>query len=167
MNQLIKSWITKLELQSHPEGGYFKETYRSDEIAIEDAAKLGFKGNRNFCTAIYYLLEGTDFSAFHRIKSDEIWHFYTGSPLVIYMIDGAGNYSEITLGNRPQSDEYPQFTVPKNVWFAAKPVEKSSFSLVGCTVSPGFNFADFELAQKANLTNKYPDLEEIILRFCR
>lgn len=167
MNKLSNNWITKLELQPHPEGGYFKETYRSDEIAIEDVAKLGFNGNRNFCTAIYYLLEGTDFSAFHRIKSDEMWHFYAGSPLIIYMIDGAGNYREITLGNNLQSDEYLQFTVPKNVWFAAKPVEESSFSLIGCTVSPGFNFADFELAQKANFIKQYPDLKEVIMRFCR
>ena len=91
--------IKKYSLQPHPEGGWYKETYRSDEIITAAALPERFRGNRSYSTAIYFLLEQGNFSAFHRIKSDECWHFYAGDPLEVYTLDKTGSLEVITLEN--------------------------------------------------------------------
>ena len=155
-------WIKKLDLTKHPEGGWFKEVYRSEESIPKNALPLRFNGDRSFSTSIYFLLEGKEFSAFHRIKSDETWHFYTGTSLTIFMIDQKGILSQTLLGNNPENKEIFQFTVPKEYWFAAKVNDENSFALVGCTVSPGFDFADFELGKRNDLWKEYPQHGELI-----
>jgi uncharacterized protein len=156
-------WIKALELQKHPEGGWFKEVYRSEGVIPFNGQSSEFNGDRNYSTSIYYLLEGTDFSAFHKIKSDELWHFYEGnSPVEIVQIDK--NIEKERLGRAIQSNEHFQIVIPKNIWFAAHLLNKNGFALLGCTVSPGFNFEDFELADKT-LLKKYPELEKEIFPF--
>jgi len=151
-------WIEKLELQKHPEGGWYKEVYRSKDKVDTPA------GSRSEGTCIYYLLEKEDFSAFHRIRSDEIWHFYTGSSAVeILWIDGRELHTSF-LG---QGDgEHFQIVVLKNHWFAARLVNKKGFALVGCTVAPGFHFPDFELADEI-LLQEYPELRSKIKSLIR
>ena len=159
--------IEKFNLQKHPEGGYFKETYRSEKVIPEDSLPEQFEGNRNYSTGIYFLLTSDNFSAFHKINQDEMWHFYLGSPLTIHMISPDGEYSKQVLGINLEADELPQFTVPKEYWFAAEVNLLESYSFVGCTVSPGFDFKDFELAQQSALTTQFPVHKEIIKRLTR
>lgn len=163
----IKQLIQTLNLQEHPEGGYFKETYRSEGIISQSALSDEFKGDRNFCTGIYFLLTSDSFSAFHKIKQDEMWHFYEGSPLVVHMIDESGNYSSQEVGINLEEDQVPQFVVPKNVWFASEVLEPDSYSMVGCTVSPGFDFDDFELGKRNELKELFPDCKVVIERLTR
>ncbi|WP_346860248.1 cupin domain-containing protein [uncultured Draconibacterium sp.] len=153
-----KFWIDKLALQKHPEGGWFKEVYRSEDTVPEDALPGGFSGLRNFSTSIYYLLETTDFSSFHKIKSDEIWHYYTGSSAVEILWIENGKLISQKLGDGSQNDHEFQVVVPKNKWFAARLLNSKGFALVGCTVSPGFHFDDFELADKS-LLEEFPGLK--------
>ena len=157
-----ENWIEKLDLQPHPEGGYFKETYRSDMLDSFD----GIKGIRNISTGIYFLLTKGNFSAFHRIKSDEMWHFYDGSAVSIYVIEPKGNLVHIKLGIDIAKGEVPQAVVPAGCWFASH-IEEGEYSLTGCTVAPGFDFQDFELAQRAVLINRYPQHELIIEELTR
>lgn len=154
--------INNLSLLRHPEGGWYREVYRSDEHILQHALPERFSGNRCFATSIYFLLESGEFSAFHKIHSDETWHFYKGSPLSIHMLDKSGNYSHITLGD----GLHFQYTVPAGYWFAAEVQQDNSFALVGCSVSPGFDFADFELAQKSQLLQAFPKHESLITRLC-
>ncbi len=157
-----KYWIEKLSLQKHPEGGFYKEIYRSNEFISKNSLPDRFDGDRCFSTSIYFLLEKNDFSAFHRIKSEEIWHFYQGYSLTIYTIDDYGCLKSYKLGNNPENDEVFQLVIPRNTWFAAMLNKQDSFALVGCTVSPGFNFNDFELAEKELLINIFPQHKKII-----
>ena len=159
--------IHHYNLQPHPEGGWYKETYRSSEFIIADALPERFGGNRSFSTAIYFLLEQGNFSAFHRIKSDECWHFYAGDPLLIYEIDVDGKLTITTLGNDISQGQLFQYVVPANCWFASVPSPSSSFCFVGCTVAPGFDFADFELADKITLSGFYPQHTAIVQQLCR
>ncbi|MBI9037170.1 MAG: cupin domain-containing protein [Bacteroidales bacterium] len=161
MNKSANYFIEKLNLQKHPEGGYFKEIYRSKEIIKPNALPPYFDGNRNISTSIYFLLKSEDFSSFHKIKSDEIWHFYQGSPLTIFLIIN-GKIVKLLLGNNLDNGESFQQIVPKNSWFAACVNCPNSFSLIGCTVAPGFNFNDFEIAKRKELLSNYPSLHEKI-----
>ena len=155
-------YIKSLELQKHPEGGWFKEVYRSTEEIAKEHLPDRYTGTRHHSTSIYFLLTSDTFSAFHRIKSDELWHFYDGFPVTIYMIDDDGNYSEITLGRDIESGEVLQCVIPHGVWFGAKVNSHDSFCLVGCTVAPGFHFDDFELGEREELLKKFPEHKEII-----
>ena len=128
---------------------------------------VAFGGSRNISTAIYYLLEEGDFSAFHKIKSDECWHFYTGGTLLVHMIDHSGSYKVIKLGGDITDGEVFQFVVPANTWFASEPALNVAFSLVGCTVAPGFDFDDFKMAAREQLLLQYPHHADIIKRLCR
>ncbi|MFM9026674.1 MAG: cupin domain-containing protein [Bacteroidota bacterium] len=159
--------IEKFHLKPHPEGGYFIETYRSAEVIPHHALPERFEAERNFSTAIYFLLIGDEFSSFHRIAADELWHFYIGSPVEIVMIDNDGKTSQIILGQDILSGESVQFLVPAGVWFASRCMESSGFSLVGCTVAPGFDFSDFELAEKQKLIEFFPQHGKLISRFTR
>lgn len=162
-----QQYVAHLQLQPHPEGGYFKETYRSHELIQHNCLPERFTGNRSFSTAIYYLLQQGDFSAFHKIKSDECWHFYAGSCLLIHVIETIGNYYCVKLGSDIINGETFQFVVPEGAWFAAEPAANESFSLAGCTVSPGFDFEDFEMADKEQLLKEYPLHSKLIERLCR
>jgi predicted cupin superfamily sugar epimerase len=147
-------------MQPHPEGGFYKEIYRSKlDLTVPWAEK------RAASTGIVYLLENENSSAFHRIKSDELWHFYDGnSRVVIHCIAPDGSYSELKLGY--DSDALPCQIVPARTWFAAELLEKEdSFVLSGCTVSPGFSFDDFEMANPLQLIKEFPEHESIIQRF--
>ncbi len=158
-------YINKLKLNPHPEGGFFKEVYRSPEMC--EQLPLRYQGVRNFSTSIFYLLKGHQFSAFHRIKSDEIWHFYDGCPLNIYILDNERCLVTERLGRDLNNNEKLQVTVSRGQWFAAQPIEKTGFSLVGCTVAPGFDFLDFELGIRKELVRKYPEYRPIILRYTK
>ncbi len=158
-------WIQKLELQPHPEGGWFKEAYRSPERVAAEALPGRFTDKRNFSTAIYYLLEKGDFSAFHRIKSDEIWHFYDGDSLEIIEINSAGEKVTHYLGLDEENNSVPQVIISAGSWFAARPL--GSYTLVGCTVSPGFDFNDFEMASKGELLKQFPQHKGILSKLCK
>ena len=163
VNELIEAY----KMNPHPEGGYYKETYRSGETLQEECLPIRFRGERIFSTGIYYLLNGEEFSAFHRIKSDEMWHFYAGGPLNIYIIDPAGNFELVTMGQNFNNGEVFQAVVKSGYWFAAQPVNPNGFSFMGCTVAPGFDFEDFELAHADQLIESFPQHEKLIRQFCR
>ncbi len=163
----IKNIIDKLELLPHPEGGYFKETYRSDGVIDESNLDDTIEGKRNYSTGIYFLLTSETFSAFHRIKQDEMWHFYKGSTLKLHIISEKGDYSSILIGNDFDKEEVPQFTVKAKDWFAAEVIDTNSYSLVGCTVSPGFDFRDFEMPKREDLISKFPKHASIITKLTR
>ena len=163
----VQQLITLYNMLPHPEGGYYKETYRSKEAIAHNALPERFSGSRFFSTAIYFLLEQGNFSAFHKIKSDECWHFYAGQSLEVYVIHYNGELEIIKLGNDIAKDEIFQYTVPAECWFASRPVLHSSFCFVGCTVSPGFDFADFELAKANELKALYPEHAATIKSLCR
>ncbi|MDN5203898.1 cupin domain-containing protein [Fulvivirgaceae bacterium BMA10] len=155
-------WIQALDLQEHPEGGHFKEVYRSNELINEEDLPERFKGKRCFSTSVYYLLNGNEFSSFHKIKSDELWHFYAGTALTLYVIDSGGQLQKIKLGKDLANSESFQTTVQAGNWFAARVNDPESYALVGCTVAPGFDFDDFELASRKNLIATYPQHKNII-----
>lgn len=154
-------WIKKLALEKHPEGGYFKETYRSEDI-LDLGGIERYKGVRNSSTAIYYLLAGEQFSAFHQLKSDEIFHFYAGSTLLVHIINNQGEYSLSKLGQNPEQNEQLQLVIKQGCWFASQVEDVNSYSLIGCTVSPGFDFQDFLLGTKLTLIQLYPQHTTII-----
>lgn len=160
-------FIQSLALQPHPEGGYYKETYRAAGTIPGKCLPPSFGSDRSYSTAIYFLLQEGNFSAFHRINSDECWHFYEGGPLLIHVLDADGNYSYRRLGKDITKGEVFQAIVPANCWFASEPAPGSSFSLVGCTVAPGFDFADFEMAEKLALTKLFPQHAFLTERLCR
>jgi predicted cupin superfamily sugar epimerase len=163
----VQQLVQQFQLQPHPEGGYYKETYRSPDLIPHQILSRQFKGDRAYSTAIYFLLEKNTFSAFHRIESDEVWHFYYGQTLLIYVIHLNGKLEIVRLGRDIFQGEVFQYAVPANCWFAAEPAVNSDFSFVGCTVAPGFDFADFELANPDELIKIYPNHEVIIRRLCR
>jgi predicted cupin superfamily sugar epimerase len=160
-------WINRLELAPHPEGGYYRQSYRSALILESDGLPVAFAGARPSSTAIYFLLQGEDFYAFHRLRSDEMWHFYCGSPLVVEVIDPRGQLSHLHLGSDAEAGETFQGVVEAGCWFASHLLEGGSFALVGCTVSPGFDFADFEMAKRSQLETLYPEHRQLIRQFTR
>lgn len=158
--------IKRFGMQKHPEGGYFQEFYRSKEIIKAVDLPKRFASEHSFSTAIYFLLKSSQVSKFHKIKSDEIWHFCSGSPLKISIIDENGELIEKFLGNNPESNENFNIIVPANNWMGAEVCNKDSYSLVCCTVAPSFEFNDFELAKKAELLDKFPQHNLLINKLC-
>lgn len=154
-----KDIINKLKLIPHPEGGFYRETYRSNQLIITKEGQ-----NRNTSTAIYYLLENKNKSNFHRIKSDELWFFHQGQPIEIKLIQD-NKLTTIILGNDIEKGESPQTIIPENCWFASKVKNEIGFSLVSCGVAPGFDFSDFELAKRENLIQQFPHLKDVIEEF--
>ena len=163
----INRLIQQYNLKPHPEGGWYIQTYKSNELIDVSALPGRFGGDRSFSTAIYFLLAQGNFSAFHRIKSDECWHFYSGDPLLIYVIEENEELKIISLGNDPEKGQTFQYVVPANCWFASRPAPGSEYCFVGCTVSPGFEFEDFELANANELSNAHPQHKDIIRQLCR
>lgn len=150
--------IDQLGLLPHPEGGYYRETYRSKAKVSVQA------GCRDACTAIYYLLGGNDYSAWHRIASDELWHFYAGSALSIHVLDDQNGLRTIKLGDSLRDPDCVfQAVVPAGCWFAAESAP-DRFALVGCTVAPGFEFSEFELADAQALIRQHPAHADLIRR---
>jgi predicted cupin superfamily sugar epimerase len=155
-------WVNKLGLTSHIEGGAFKEIYRSQLMLPQQALTPQHHGDRNAMTSIYFLLEQGDFSAFHKIASDEIWHFYDGSPLCIYEITANGTLVKNMLGKDMDKGQQLVITIKAGHWFGSRVEELDGFTLCGCTVAPGFDFADFDLADRKTLQKEFPQHAEII-----
>ncbi|MFN4123909.1 MAG: cupin domain-containing protein [Flavobacteriales bacterium] len=163
--QKSQYYIDQLQLQPHPEGGWYAETYRSD--VKQEFPDLKIQGLRNLSTAIYFLIPDGSFSAFHRIKSDELWHHYDGGNLIIVVINAAGELDVLKLGKDVEKGYYPQQLVKAGCWFASFPELGADYVLCGCTVSPGFDFQDFELAERAYFLELYPQHEALIEKLTR
>lgn len=156
--------IETFQLTEHPEGGYYKETYRSHESISKQSLPDRFSGDRNYSTCIYFLLTSEKFSAFHKINQDEIWHFYSGSTLKLHMISPKGTYSFVHIGLNFEQNEVPQFVVPAGYWFAAEVLDENAFAFMGCTVAPGFDFNDFVLPKRKELIAQFPMHSELITK---
>jgi len=148
--------ISRLGLAPHPEGGFFRETFRANESVTAPFAEV----TRAASTAIYFLLRAGEFSAFHSVRSDEVWHHYLGASLELHTVDRAGTHRRVELGPQLQHGQYPQWVVPAGTLQAARPIG-AGFSLCGCTVAPGFDFADFDMPARAQLVLRYPALSEL------
>ena len=159
-------WIEQLRLQPHPEGGYYRETYRAREEVPPEGLPVRFKGHRSVSTAIYFLLTAKDRSLLHRIKSDEVWHFHYGDPLNIFVLSSRGLVT-YTLGPDPEKGEDLQVIVPANHWFGAATAKDGAYTLASCTVAPGFDFRDFEMADRSELLIEYPAEKDIITRLTK
>jgi len=157
-------WIRHLKLTKHIEGGCFSEIYQSEFLLQSSQLPPEFPTGsvRHSCTHIYFLLEKNQVSALHRIKSDELWHFYAGDPLVVHEIGSSGILTTHVLGNDPEQQQQLFSVVKAGSWFGASLPQGSEYALVGCTVSPGFDYADFELAEKKSLLALYPQHSELI-----
>lgn len=158
-----QDYITKLGLLPHPEGGFYKSTFTSEAV-IANKEYIGDDKERKLYTSIYFLLRSEDISHLHRLKSDELWYYHGGSPLTVHMIHENGEYEAVKLGLNLDEGEVPQILVRRNTIFGSSVQEENTFSLVGCMVAPGFEFADFELFKQDELLLKYPQHEEIILK---
>ncbi|MDQ0270587.1 cupin domain-containing protein [Cytobacillus purgationiresistens] len=158
--QTANDWIKGLQLEAHPEGGFFRSTFSSEEEITDFNGR--FEGQRSLYTSIYFLLRSQDVSHFHRLKSDELWYYHAGSSLTVHLIHENGKYEEIKLGLDIENGEVPQAKVPKNAIFGSSVMNQNTYSLVGCMVSPGFDFADFELFTQDELLAQYPQHEEVI-----
>ena len=181
-----QDWIKKLRLEPHPEGGYFRQAYKADlriqpearnshspqnsHGAAQGATRAGQPEGgmvRAASTAIYFLLEGQNFSGLHRLRSDEVWHFYAGSPLVVEVIEPEGRHVSIRLGSDWDAGQMPQAVVRAGCWFGSHVADWKSWALVGCTVAPGFEFEDFEMGKRAELIANYPQHRGLIERLTR
>jgi len=159
--------VKELDLLPHPEGGYYKETYRSEGKITQACLSSDFKGDRNMATGIYFLIEKGNFSALHKIKSDETWHFYYGDALEVIEINEQGLLTITCIGNNILNGEIFQHTVKANTWFGSRVSNNGNFSLVGCTVYPGFDFNDFELATRHELIQLFPQHKNLISELTR
>ncbi len=157
--------ISELQLTEHPEGGWFREVYRSEMILSKDGLPNAFGADRNALTSIYYMLANEQYSAFHKIKSPEVWYYHKGMPLTIHMIDEEGTYSKVELSG--EKDGLLQYTVQPGVWFAACLEGEFGYSLVSCAVAPGFDFVDFKMATADELLSLAPSHETLIRKFCK
>lgn len=167
MGRTARDWIERLGLLPHPEGGYYRETYRATATLPVVAAAGGNTGSRAVSTAIYFLLPGDQVSALHRIASDELWHFHAGRPLVLSLIGVGGDLTRVRLGPDPDAGEVFQAVVPAGTWFGGEVEGRDGFALAGCTVAPGFDFADFELGERETLLALYPRHRAVIERLTR
>ncbi|AKJ64438.1 cupin domain-containing protein [Kiritimatiella glycovorans] len=157
-------WIRELGMERHPEGGWFVRTYESCIRIDESALPEGFEGGRPAASSIYYLLGPGDYSAFHRLRGEELWQHRAGGALCLHRIDADGVYAPVRLGSGPESGSERQAVVPPGTWMAAECLEPSSCALVSCTVTPGFEYADFELADPESLAARFPAHAERIRR---
>ncbi|MFA6455810.1 MAG: cupin domain-containing protein [Bacteroidota bacterium] len=162
-----KDWIESLHLLPHPEGGYYKEIYRAEGVIPQLNLPIRYSGGRSYSTAIYYLLESGDISSLHRLRSDEQWFHIDGSALSIHSIAPDGTYTQQHIGKHMENGEQPYAVVPLGSWFGGTVDKENSYSLVGCVVSPGFDFEDFELAKKELLLLQFPQHAAIIEKLSR
>jgi predicted cupin superfamily sugar epimerase len=152
-------WIRHLTLQPHPEGGFYREVFRS-AIAVNRSSSV-----KQACTSIYYLLEGKDYSGFHRLASDEIWYFHKGAPLHIHAINEDGDYIKYELSDTSTGNL--SIVIEAGIWFAAEIPSDEGFTLVSCAVAPGFEFAEFEMAKQEVLSREYQQYTGLFKRLCR
>lgn len=162
-----KYWITKLALQPHPEGGYFREIYRATDQIPATALPTRYHGPRALATSIYFLLAGTQISTLHRLASDEQWHFYDGSPLRLAMIAPDGTAKEVCLGRRAAAGEQFQAVIPAGTWMGARLASQRGYALIGCTVAPGFEFQDFTAGRRSALLEQFPQHRKLITALTR
>lgn len=156
-------YIEQLNLLPHPEGGYYKETYRSsEEMAV---VGTGFSGKRNIATSIYFLLSEAEKSHLHRIRSDEQWYFHDGDILEIIMLH-EGKLTIKLLGRNLENGEELHVTVPAGAWFGSRVKGQTGFVLVSCVVAPGFDFADFELASYKKISREFPAYDTLLQQMC-
>lgn len=173
MTLTARMLVDQLGLLPHPEGGFFRETYR-DTLTVaglpERFAGPTFAGPRSASTAIYYLLERGDMSALHRIASDEVWHHYAGGTLTVHVLHPDGRHEALRVGTDFAAGERPQAVVPAGAWFGARlegPEDREAFALVGCTVAPGFAFEDLEIGTRASLLESFPQHEAVVSALTR
>ncbi len=160
--------IEKLNLAPLPwEGGYYRETYRAAEVIAAGALPGRYGGLREYCTAIYYLLTPETISALHRVKSDEIFHFYLGDPVTIFLLSAEGEAKTVTLGSDIAAGQQVQLVVPRGVWQGAMLKAGGQFALMGTTVAPAFTFDDFELGHRDALLAEFPAHGEWIKKLTR
>lgn len=157
--------VSHFAMRPHPEGGFYAETYRSARTLARTALPETYGGERAYSTAILFLLRQGDFSHLHRIRQDEIWHFHLGGPLRLVSLSPTGEVREILLGNDVLRGQQVQAVVPGGSWFGATPAPGTDFTLVGCTVAPGFDFADFEMGERQALEARYPAARTVIREF--
>jgi predicted cupin superfamily sugar epimerase len=162
-----KQIIDYLHLQRHMEGGFFRETYRSDETIAEASLNPRYGSGRSVSTCIYFMLTDESFSAMHRVLSDEIYHFYCGSPLELLLLFPDGKSDVVTIGPDLLGGEHPQYVIPRGCWQGSRVKAPGEFSLIGATVAPGFDFADFAIAGRDELLTKYPDRADLITALTR
>jgi hypothetical protein len=163
MDEAIARWVDALGLRPHPEGGYYRETYRAALALPREALGESFGGPRACSTAIYFLITAGSFSALHRIASDEVWHFHAGGPLEIVTLRPDGTRCDLRLGLDLAAGERPQHVVHAGAWFGSRLARESDgYALVSCTVAPGFDFSDFELAERGALRARFPEHAAII-----
>ena len=165
MKRDARYWIRNLDLAPHPEGGHYREIYRSGGRIPRAALPDRYGGDRNYATSIYYLLERGETSRMHRLQSDEILVFHDGGPLEIVTIDGSGVLTRLLLGVRFERGEVPQAVIPAGVWFGARVAGEGSYSLIGCVVAPGFDFMDFDMPGKEELMELFPEHGDVIAEF--
>ncbi len=167
MPDTAQDWIDHLHLEHHPEGGYYRETYRTDESLPESALPERFDGPRDVAAFIYFLLPADSFSALHRIQQDEVWHFYAGAPITLHQIGPDEDYRTETLGRTVTDGQKLHIVVPAGTWFGATVDADDGYGLAGCTTAPAFEFSDFELADCALLAQAHPQYEKTIERLTR
>jgi predicted cupin superfamily sugar epimerase len=160
MSSNFDELVRALSLAPHPEGGFFRQTFRSPLTVPAHG------GTRAASTAIYYLLPAGELSALHRVRSDEIWHWYAGSPLTFHRLDDDGGHRVTLLGGDVARGQEPQVIVPADTWQAAQ-ASPDGWSLCGCTVAPGFDFADWELPSRSEAQARFPQRTELIARLTR
>lgn len=156
--------IRELDLAPHPEGGHFRETWRAEREVPAAHVVPGASGVRAAGTAITYLLAGAEVSRLHRLRTDEVWHHYQGGPLVLHLLPRDGGHRAVVLGDPRTPATRWQAVVPAGCWFGAELTTADDYALLGCTMAPGFDHADFELADAAALLSAYPDQAPLIRR---
>jgi uncharacterized protein len=164
--QKAEFWIESLKLSPHPEGGFYRETYRSGGL-YAFAQNSSFNGVRSYATAIYYLLRDAECSKLHKINSDELWFFHEGDPLTIHVFPETGDPVSFILGHSPEDNQILQAWVPAGAWFGAcldDTTDTAHYALVSCVVAPGFDFSDFTFADRDALQQKFPPQADIIER---
>jgi len=161
----VEFWVQRLGLKPHPEGGFYRETYRSPLRVPTEALPDAFQGERNLCTVILFLLPRNGVSRLHRLKSDEIWFYHAGNPVRLHFLFPNGRYVVNVLGAGPENGQAPQILVPRGTWLAAEAPGPAGFALAACLVAPGFEFADFELGERDVLLQRFPEHRDLVLRF--
>ncbi|MFO0749951.1 MAG: cupin domain-containing protein [Myxococcota bacterium] len=163
----VATLVERLGLLPHPEGGWFRETWRAGETVARDALPARFAGPRAHGTAILFLLEAGQFSALHRIASDEVWCFHLGAPLVVHVLGRDGIREDLVLGHDVGGGQRVQAVVPHGALFGARVLGDAGYALVSCTVAPGFDFADFVMPSRAELVAALPQHAALIAELTR
>lgn len=156
MNAAARRWVDALGMRPHPEGGFYRETWRAADAVATSALPVRFAGDRTLGTAIVYLLPEGERSHLHRLHADEVWHLYDGGPLHLHLLVPGRGHERLVLGKDVEHGESPQVVVPHGTWFGAETAEGAGYVLVGCTTSPGFEFADFEMGEREALLAEFP-----------